>query len=1000
MNSRTVRYTFVLLSILATTHAGQLMGQIEFEPSYQIPIHDPYQPVVQDPYQPVVQFQYQPEVQYQVLAPIKSPPEIQTEQTLGRVRQSLDAVTSQIASSPARREKWESLLALEPLQKELGQGEVPTDAVLRKTIDGLRQTEKPMDKVRSQALRAALADWIEDSQAKDSRANPDPKEPPSEEGDDPPAGMSADGAAEVAEAAAELSDWLKRTGGRAWTKIIPLPSIEDIADAPESADPEEVKQLLDELDAEMASLDRTHFLTLRRNLQELLNDIEYPIRESCAVVARQAVSRFCLIDPVRAHNARHQLVQSLARLNGFLATGSQSKQDGWTEFLKLDALNESVHQPGVPLVSSLLRSFTAFNSGEPGLELHVFSRVRTDLEVYLEILQYTETSPERLAQGQQQLRDAVATLDRFLQSTTQEKRQAWKKYLEWETLDAQLDEMIPDVSALRSVGEKFQADEEGLDLPQFKHVGLAIEKLHELTRLHLGDQAEDIYRARMEQLARTLELHELDPSNETDGALDEHLAWMQATSFAPEVAMCIRGRFSRRNFFASVSGAFVTRQINDTITDAQPVRREFEGSQVSGCARTNAWVTAQLIPNRNGVTMDVLLNGQTVTQATAQKRKVYVRTQGNTDIVATKRLFATLEGMYAAPAVAHAATLQRTCGVCIDRCLKVGNRLITRIARRKAEQSRLRAQNLQSQEAREKIAERMDQQADEMIQQANQRLQQLQARIQDALQGREHLRPQNVSLRSTTEKILADGTMTAGRFLGAPSNPPNVGEKSDLTLQIHQSAINNALKSILSGIKLDNERMVSIMEQNGMPIPDELKPKPVVQEPTLASTEDDQSDEDADEDAEEDEAWSITFDTRQPATVQFVEGKVRIAIRGRKFTQGEQEVKEPIEVGATYRLRRDLQGRLEARMVGEVEIAFVNSPGRLNTRQLAYKTFIKRKTGPLFRRTFSINDLPEGQLKDQARQLLVDEVEATRGWLAIALSLEQLAQSMQLTMRP
>ncbi len=239
-------------------------------------------------------------------------------------------------------------------------------------------------------------------------------------------------------------------------------------------------------------------------------------------------------------------------------------------------------------------------------------------------------------------------------------------------------------------------------------------------------------------------------------------------------------------------------------------------------------------------------------------------------------------------------------------------------------------------------------------------------------------------MRSTASKILITALATARQELAAPSDPPAVGSESDLSIQLHQSAVNNSLVSMLGGIKIDSSRLIKMLEKRDIPVPDELRRQAEAE----ARFRRGDVTESADEEVEE--PWSLTFDTLQPATVTFSDGKAKIAIRGRKFQQGDQDINERLEIAATYRLRKSPTDALEARRIGEIDIRFVDSPGRLSTRQLAYKTFVKRKVSPLFQPTFSVEDLPEGEISDQLRSLKLDHVEATRGWLAIALGLENL----------
>ncbi|MEM7313285.1 MAG: hypothetical protein AAF497_09050 [Planctomycetota bacterium] len=894
--------------------------------------------------------------------------------TLPRVRGALSTLRGNLSGDTERQKRWAEYLLLDEVGREIDKGTDADASVLNKSIEALSKTERPVDGELLGKLRSALRKWLDT---------------PS---DDDDAELSSEVADEVTGAAGALRKWTARSRARyrAWEDILNLRSIERAAKSPARAKKEDVQKYYERVLVESSDSDRSSYANLRRALESLKTELENPLEEDLAEQARAAKNQPMNLDSGRLTTARVVLQNRLNELESFLNTAKQGYREGWQEFLGWDDLKHELASGAEPRYGALATAFTKYDSGENGLELAPFFNVRNALEDYLEILQLTETGKNRLPTQRVNLQNSVLDLKNFLSTGGAEKEKAWKDYLELDKLDEEVRKSKPELKQLAAAFKRFSSDECGLDWPPFAKVRQNLGKYLELTKMAGGADANDRFADRVEKIAQTLQLHELDPSNDTAAQLIRDLGWMESTGLLPDIAGKVRGQYSRPNFYVALSGDFVTKQINDTRSDYQNINRNFEGSHITGSATTSANITGVLVPSDNGAVIDILLNGTTITRTVAQQRRVFVHSQGTTGLSATKRLYLNFQpvmasslpsvGLMTSPANATASTYQQTLGVNVNRC--VGRRLIGRVACRKADQSNPRAASQTSREAEQTTEEQLNREVNQMISGADQRMQDALARMNI---DQEYL-PDSMRMRSSSRKLYFDGLVTAKRYMGAPSNPPDVGAESDLTLQLHQSAVNNVMARLFGGIKIDPQRMADMLKERNIEVPAEL------QSSLSGGSDDEKSDDESDEKAaQDDDDWALTFDTLQPVTVAFSDGKVRIAIRGRRFEQGDQAIKEPLEISVTYRLRKSSTGDLEARRIGDIEVLFLESPGRLSTKQLAYKTFIKRKTSNLFTRTISTSQLPESNLTNQLRSLVLDQVEATRGWLALAFGLQNVS---------
>ena len=486
--------------------------------------------------------------------------------TLPRVRGALSTLRGNLSGDTERQKRWAEYLLLDEVGREIDKGTEANASVLNKSIEALSKTERPVDGELLGKLRSALRKWLDT---------------PS---DDDDAELSSEVADEVTGAAGALRKWTARSRARyrAWEDILNLRSIERAAKSPTRAKKEDIQKYYQRVLVESSDSDRSSYANLRRALESLKTELENPLEEDLAEQARAAKNQPMNLDSGRLTTARVVLQNRLNELEAFLNTAQNDYREGWQDFLAWDDLKHELASGSEPRYGALASAFAKYDSGENGLELNPFYNVRNALEDYLEILQLTETGKNRLPAQRVNLQNAVLDLKNFLVTGGAEKEKAWKEYLELDELDEEVRKSKPEPRKLAAAFKRFSSDEKGLDLPPFAKVRQNLGKYLELTKMAGGADATDRYADRVEKIAQTLQLHELDPSNDTAAQLIRDLGWMESTGLLPEVAGKVRGQYSRPNVYLALSGDFVTKQINDTRSDYQRINRNFEGSHVTG----------------------------------------------------------------------------------------------------------------------------------------------------------------------------------------------------------------------------------------------------------------------------------------------------------------------------------------------------------------------------------------------------------------------------------
>ena len=140
---------------------------------------------------------------------------------------------------------------------------------------------------------------------------------------------------------------------------------------------------------------------------------------------------------------------------------------------------------------------------------------------------------------------------------------------------------------------------------------------------------------------------------------------------------------------------------------------------------------------------------------------------------------------------------------------------------------------------------------------------------------------------------------------------------------------------------------------------------------------------------EDEDPWSITFDRRQPVRADFRENRVTLAIRGRRFTRGEQVVNQRMEASATYTIEV-ADGHVKLVRQGDIDVVYPDKEGdRLSLTELRNKTFMQNKFEGLFKPQFEGEGLPLPERLQQLKALTLAEASAENGWLTLVWRQQQ-----------
>ncbi len=173
------------------------------------------------------------------------------------------------------------------------------------------------------------------------------------------------------------------------------------------------------------------------------------------------------------------------------------------------------------------------------------------------------------------------------------------------------------------------------------------------------------------------------------------------------------------------------------------------------------------------------------------------------------------------------------------------------------------------------------------------------ARVRPVLQRLELPEPSR-TLSSTDDAVVLHSVFRRTDQVGSPVSPPPFPTNHHAVLQLHESALDNALGHLLAGRTVNEKQINELLADAGRPLPE------------------------ANEDSEE-SPFEIDFAKVRPIVFEARGDALRVGIRGTRFGQGRSELKRALEITAHYTPAMTPDGLAILTRDGDVRVDF---PGR------------------------------------------------------------------------
>lgn len=566
-----------------------------------------------------------------------------------------------------------------------------------------------------------------------------------------------------------------------------------------------------------------------------------------------------------------------------------------------------------------------------------------------------ERLPELEAQ-QQRMQQTLAQVEAYLRQTSSPAvREGWLQYLLAEELRSAL--QANDPARLVDVGgrlaDRLRAPYPGLERRPLQQLRSAAQSLSDAAEYRDPDQVIRGIERQLQILSQLFDRMEEIPTALDAAAAGRIVSILHRTGQAPQLIERVRATFDESNLQIHASEAFINDAVGRTVFEQQPVRQALLGTQIRGTSWLRGYVGADVVPSAQGAAIRLVLNADFHSNTTGFNRRVRIDTVSSAPVTAAKTLIINHEGID--QSATHVTGRINTTLCSVDHPLGI----VRRIARRQAQEQQPVAERIATRRLHSELAEsfdaRLDASLDDNAAQAFQRTGTYFERLglpEPEQRWSSDSQFVHVSLRQWDQGQLA-----------AIRQPPTVPRNSYLTVQMHESALDNVAASVISGRKMDNHQLREMLVAAGIP------------EYRLES--------DQGEDGEDalNARTEITFADFRPVVFEARDNHIRFGLRGTQFSDGEREINRPLEIAATY-VPEQRDGFTVLSRQGEVSVDF---PGlqRLGVTEIALRRSIQRRFGKLFPPTMFDEPIVLPPSVPGDRSLRVTDLTAREGWLTI-----------------
>ena len=418
------------------------------------------------------------------------------------------------------------------------------------------------------------------------------------------------------------------------------------------------------------------------------------------------------------------------------------------------------------------------------------------------------------------------------------------------------------------------------------------------------------------------------------------------------LAAALNDHYRNANMRVSVAGELLQRLLPEGKIEVRPVRQRILGADTRGDSAVQTQLSLKLIPDDSAWNLGIGVTGDLLSNTQSSKGPATFHNTSTAEIQSHRyvRMDATGYQISSEPTNVQSNDYLRKMSTDFDNLPIVGD-FLRLIVREQFDQKRGLAQRITRRLIAQEADAELDRRLEESLQTASD---EVEKRLVGPLENM-RLNPMVVAMNTNEERLAIRYRVSNEMQLASHTPRPRAPAESLLSLQIHQSAINNTISQMGLGGKAWTipelyEHLGNTFQQTNWRAPTDVPP-----------------------------GLTIRFASNKPAYVEMVDGKLRLSLRISQLQQDNHFDYRSFVVTVTYIPVAD---GMHAELIrdGVVEIQSVRNGFRqvVPLRVIFGKVFADRDDFPLISE--------EWQTDPRAEGLAVSQVEIRDGWLAVAIS--------------
>ncbi|HVT27772.1 MAG TPA: hypothetical protein VHE81_07125, partial [Lacipirellulaceae bacterium] len=443
---------------------------------------------------------------------------------------------------------------------------------------------------------------------------------------------------------------------------------------------------------------------------------------------------------------------------------------------------------------------------------------------------------------------------------------------------------------------------------------------------------------------------------------------------APKLVAAIRSEVAKPNAFVNISTSLIAAAAGP-VDRTEPVTDCILGTNVHSSTHTTGRVDVVGVPSDDEAVLMFYTKGHTWSDNTGFNGPAVICSTSDTNFTATKRVELSDAAFNADSAHAHATTDLHLHSVS-KQGGGLGSRLVSRIGWNRAQGSRCQAAAIAANHAEGRIERHFNEDLDEQVDNARDRYED---EYRLPLERRGEV-PDYIRFSSGKHSIAFEVTQASHSQLGATGNPPAAPERHDVTMRLHESAVDNYSASILGGATArqttpDEDVKFNVRLPKWMK--DIWKHRKTNPTHTAGGKE------------EPFKEYALTFQANRPISVDFANDKVKLTIHIAHLKSGDKTF-DNWDVTGTYDPALS-DGKVVLNRDGGLVSLPANFSGRLSSRQVAERRNLEEELnrrsdqGQGFPKSIQFEPVkPEGKLGD-AGPLNFNRFTSDNGWLIVGL---------------